>query len=117
MSADILAHWFKAFYYDFINNYIVWVASVHYKRWWFERCWHDFNRHSKRFCLSLEPTFTDINTKTPPPLDIESLYSTKSVVVEAVGVEVLDGTAISSGLTSSLDTANVCLCCPICPPI
>ncbi|KAG8091247.1 hypothetical protein GUJ93_ZPchr0011g27354 [Zizania palustris] len=39
------------------------VASILYKKWWSEARQHIFNRHSKHFCLSLDPTFTDIYPK------------------------------------------------------
>ncbi|KAG8077137.1 hypothetical protein GUJ93_ZPchr0006g44601 [Zizania palustris] len=39
------------------------VASVSFKRWWSEMSQHVFNRHTQHFCLSLDPSFTDIDPK------------------------------------------------------
>ncbi|KAG8064649.1 hypothetical protein GUJ93_ZPchr0004g40501 [Zizania palustris] len=51
-----------------------------------------FNCHSKRFCLSLDPTFTEIDLETSPDATVGG------VVTEMVEVEVLKGTVIGSAV-------------------
>ncbi|KAG8095276.1 hypothetical protein GUJ93_ZPchr0012g19335 [Zizania palustris] len=37
------------------------VASAPFKKWWSETSQHFFNRRTKHFCLSLDPSFTNID--------------------------------------------------------
>ncbi|KAG8050914.1 hypothetical protein GUJ93_ZPchr0009g1503 [Zizania palustris] len=37
------------------------VSSVSFKKWWSEMSEHVINHRTQRFCLSLDPSFTDIN--------------------------------------------------------